>query len=99
MASNEYINEVWDNLGIEFEQMRWYREAELMHGRVAMLATFNLVLRALPLTGTLLPDQILEKGAIWQFVQMMAMLEAFRGQRLLFDESALAGDLGLGMGP
>jgi len=95
---NAYLSEVCDNFGITFDKMLWYREAELMHGRVAMLATFNVVLRETPLTGVL-PDRLMEQGAIWQFVQSMSMLEAFRGWRLLVNQEQIAGDLGLGAGP
>jgi len=96
-ASNDYVQEVWDNFGFTFDRMRWYREAELMHGRVAMVATFNLLLRETSITGVL-PDKVLEIGAIWQFVQGFAMFEAFRGWRLLFEQDKIAGDLGFGAG-
>merc|ERR1740138_116162 len=82
LASDGFISQVFQTFGVDFDVKRWYREAELMHGRVAMLATFNVVLRETPLTG-FMPDRLLEQSAIWQFLQSMAMLEAFRGWRLL----------------
>jgi len=97
IADNQYIDEVCANFGFSFDRMRWYREAELMHGRVAMAATLNLMLRETTITG-LLPNQLLEFGAIWQFAQGFAMIEAFRGWRLLFEQDKIVGDLGLGSG-
>jgi len=97
-AQDDYLDEVFQNFGLKFNKLRWYREAELMHGRVAMLATFNLCLRATPLTG-MLPDSYVEQKGIWELVQTMAMLEAFRGYRLFFSTEKIAGDLGLGAGP
>mmetsp|Transcript_30845 Transcript_30845/g.102721 ORF Transcript_30845/g.102721 Transcript_30845/m.102721 type:complete len:677 (-) Transcript_30845:331-2361(-) len=97
-AGNGYIDEVFENFGIEFNSMRWYRQAELMHGRVAMLAVFNMVLRETPVAAGVLPDRLLEQSAIWQFTQIMAMLEGVRGWRLLVDKDKVASDLGLGSG-
>lgn len=94
LGADAYVSEVCQNLGFKFNAMRWYRESELMHGRVAMLATFNLILRAeWPET---VPDSLLEQKGIWNFIQVMVMLEAFRGQRLFIDADRIAGDLGLG---
>jgi len=95
---DDYLDEVLQNFGVSFNKMRWYREAELMHGRVAMLATFNLCLRETPIAG-MLPDQYVEQKGIWEFFQIMSMLEAFRGYRLFFSTDKIAGDLGLGAGP
>jgi len=97
IANNQYIDEVCANFGLSFDRMRWYREAELMHGRVAMAATLNLMLRETTATG-LLPNQLLELGAISQFAQGFALIEAFRGWRLLFEQDKIVGDLGLGGG-
>mmetsp|Transcript_12268 Transcript_12268/g.28651 ORF Transcript_12268/g.28651 Transcript_12268/m.28651 type:complete len:676 (-) Transcript_12268:195-2222(-) len=90
----DYVDEVLKNFDVEFDRMRWYREAELMHGRVAMLATLNLLLRESFLSPAL-PDQLLEQGAINQFVSTMAVIEAYRGWRLFFNTDKIAGDLGL----
>jgi len=90
----EYIDEVMQNLGIEFDKMRWYREAELMHGRVAMLASLNLLVRETQL-GPALPDQMLEQGAVLEFVQMMTVIEAYRAWRLFLNTDEIVGDLGL----
>lgn len=99
IAADNYFDEVISNFGITtFDSMRWYREAELMHGRVAMLATFNFILRESLPTG-IMPERILEQGALLEFVQVMTMLEAFRGYRLFFNQEQIAGDLGLGAGP
>lgn len=97
---DKYLADVCDNFGFPaFDKMRWYREAEFMHGRVAMLASFNLIVRETGDMFGLLPDRLLERGAIGQFASVMAVLELYRGYRLLFNTDALAGDLGLGMGP
>lgn len=98
-SADQYINEVCENFGFSFNGMRWYREAELMHGRVAMLATFNVILRE-ELPGRFVGlSELPEKDTIWQFLQVMAMLEAYRGYRLFFNMEQIAGDLGLGAGP
>lgn len=97
---DDYIAEVADNFGLPaFDKLRWYREAEIMHGRVAMLAAVNLIVRETGDAFGVLPDRLLEVGAIGQFASVMALLELYRGARLLLDADALAGDLGLGMGP
>jgi len=97
-SSDGYADEVLQNVGAKFEARRWYREAELMHGRVAMLATFNVVIRASPLAGVM-PDQFLEEQSMIQFGQIMTAIEGFRGWRLLVNKEKMAGDLGLGAGP
>mmetsp|Transcript_40508 Transcript_40508/g.73235 ORF Transcript_40508/g.73235 Transcript_40508/m.73235 type:complete len:669 (-) Transcript_40508:96-2102(-) len=91
----EYVDEVLKNFNVDFDRMRWYREAELMHGRVAMLAALNLLLRETFLSPAL-PDQLLEVEELSQFVQIMAILEAYRGYRLFVNTDQVAGDLGLG---
>eukprot|EP00418_Pyrodinium_bahamense_P068196 CAMPEP_0179081762 /NCGR_PEP_ID=MMETSP0796-20121207/36830_1 /TAXON_ID=73915 /ORGANISM="Pyrodinium bahamense, Strain pbaha01" /LENGTH=253 /DNA_ID=CAMNT_0020779149 /DNA_START=67 /DNA_END=825 /DNA_ORIENTATION=+ len=92
-----YIGEVCQNSGIpSFDKLRWYREAELMHGRVAMLASLNIILREFG--KVVLPDQALDVGGKLQFLQVMAVFELYRGYRLFLNTAALAGDLGLGMG-
>eukprot|EP00419_Tripos_fusus_P030498 CAMPEP_0172781718 /NCGR_PEP_ID=MMETSP1074-20121228/203569_1 /TAXON_ID=2916 /ORGANISM="Ceratium fusus, Strain PA161109" /LENGTH=471 /DNA_ID=CAMNT_0013618695 /DNA_START=16 /DNA_END=1429 /DNA_ORIENTATION=+ len=93
-----YLSEVCENSGLPaFEKMRWYREAELMHGRVAMLATANIFTRELG--EVVLPEQGLDIDGRLQFLEVMALFEAYRGYRLLVNTEALAGDLGVGMGP
>jgi len=93
----EYLGEVCQNSGIpSFDKLRWYREAELMHGRVAMLASLNMFLREVG--EVVLPDQTLDAGGKLQFLQIMAVFELYRAYRLLLNTAALAGDLGLGMG-
>lgn len=96
-----YLADVFSNFGLpSFEKLRWYREAELAHGRVAMLACFNILLRESGDGFGILPDMFVERGvgAIVNFVEIMLALEFYRGYRLLFNQAALAGDLGLGMG-
>lgn len=96
-AFDEYLSEVCKTRGLpKFDKLRWYREGELMHGRVAMLASLNIIERE----GfeVALPDSHLEVGSELQFLQAMSILELYRGYRLLFNGEALAGDLGLGMG-
>eukprot|EP00929_Paragymnodinium_shiwhaense_P048420 TRINITY_DN24484_c0_g1_i1.p1 TRINITY_DN24484_c0_g1~~TRINITY_DN24484_c0_g1_i1.p1 ORF type:complete len:687 (+),score=167.90 TRINITY_DN24484_c0_g1_i1:58-2118(+) len=97
-----YMNEVCMNFGMDrFDKIRWYRESELMHGRVAMLACFNILLRETGNAFQILPTSELEDSAAsWIFLlQFMTVFEAYRGYRLLFDTAAFAGDIGLGMGP
>ncbi|CAE7579847.1 kif1 [Symbiodinium natans] len=77
--------------------MRWYREAELMHGRVAMLAVFKVIVDS-SFPGVM-PSEQAASDSTWELVQMMALLEAFRGYRLFVNQDAIAGDLGLGAGP
>lgn len=96
-AADDYVNEVIQNFGFEFDGKRWYRESELMHGRVAMLATFNVILRN-SIPGSV-PEEEMGTTALWEFVQIMTMLEAFRGYRLFFNTEKIAGDLGYGAGP
>lgn len=94
----EYLADVWQNSGLPaFEKLRWYREAELMHGRVAMLASMNILIGELG--EFVLPDQVVDTGGKLQFLQVMALFEAYRGYRLFVNSDKLAGDLGLGMGP
>eukprot|EP00442_Polarella_glacialis_P046322 CAMPEP_0115068608 /NCGR_PEP_ID=MMETSP0227-20121206/12072_1 /TAXON_ID=89957 /ORGANISM="Polarella glacialis, Strain CCMP 1383" /LENGTH=676 /DNA_ID=CAMNT_0002454869 /DNA_START=99 /DNA_END=2129 /DNA_ORIENTATION=- len=95
-AADGYVNEVLQNFGISFDGLRWYRESELMHGRVAMLATFNVILRS-SVPGVF--NEVVSQASLWEFVQVMAMLEAYRGYRLLFNQDQIAGDLGMGAGP
>jgi len=93
----EYLAEVCQNSGVPtFDKLRWYREAELMHGRVCMLASMNIIIREFG--QVVLPDSALTMGGKLQFLQVMTIFEAYRGYRLLFNADALAGDLGLGMG-
>jgi len=93
----EYLNEVFITNGLPaFDKQRWYREAELMHGRVAMLASLNIILREAG--KVVLPDETLDAGGKLQFLEVMSVLELYRGYRLLFNTDALAGDLGVGMG-
>eukprot|EP00930_Biecheleria_cincta_P003288 TRINITY_DN104212_c0_g1_i1.p1 TRINITY_DN104212_c0_g1~~TRINITY_DN104212_c0_g1_i1.p1 ORF type:complete len:684 (+),score=104.90 TRINITY_DN104212_c0_g1_i1:217-2052(+) len=90
----EYIDEVLQNLNFSMDRMQWYREAELMHGRVAMLATSTVLLR-----DTLLPDlprSLLDSNSVLQFLQMMICLEAYRGWRMFSNRLEISGDLGLG---
>lgn len=97
LSSDDFIKKAFQGLGVDFNARRWYREAELMHGRVAMGASFNFLLRETPASG-LMPDALLEKNALMEFVQFMAILEGIRGWRLLVNQDAIAGDL-LGMTP
>jgi hypothetical protein len=98
-----YLEEVCRNFGIKegFDKMRWYREAELMHGRLAMLACFNILWRETGDVFNLMPTVMVEndRASWWGLLQFMSVFEAYRGYRLLVDVNALAGDLGLGMGP
>lgn len=96
-GADEYINEVLENFGLEFNAMRWYREAELMHGRVCMLAVFKVIVDS-SFPGVM-PKEEAISSSTWELVQMMALLEAFRGYRLFVNQDAIAGDLGLGAGP
>lgn len=96
-GADEYINEVLENFGVEFDAMRWYREAELMHGRVSMLAVFKVIVDS-SFPGVM-PSEQAFSASTWELVQMMALLEAFRGYRLFINQDAIAGDLGLGAGP
>jgi hypothetical protein len=98
LASDGFISQVFQTFGVDFDVKRWYREAELMHGRVAMLATFNVVLRETPLTG-FMPETQMERNALVNLIQFMTILEGVRGWRLLVDQERIAGDLGFGMGP
>lgn len=94
IGADEYLSEVIRNFGFEFDAMRWYRESELMHGRVAMLAVFKVILDA-SFPGV---APVENSSSMWEFIQIMAMLEAFRGYRLLFNQDAIAGDLGIAGG-
>lgn len=90
----EYIDEVLENLNLGMDRMQWYREAELMHGRVAMLATSTVLLR-----DTLLPElprRFLDSNSVLQFLQVMICLEAYRGWRMISNRLQVSGDLGLG---
>jgi len=90
----EYIDEVLQNLNFSINRMQWYSEAELMHGRVAMLATSTVLLR-----DTLLPDlprSLLGSNSVLQFLQMMVCLEAYRGWKMFSNRFQISGDLGLG---
>eukprot|EP00930_Biecheleria_cincta_P035540 TRINITY_DN24440_c0_g3_i1.p1 TRINITY_DN24440_c0_g3~~TRINITY_DN24440_c0_g3_i1.p1 ORF type:complete len:675 (+),score=154.92 TRINITY_DN24440_c0_g3_i1:101-2125(+) len=91
LGADEYVSDVIRNFGFEFDALRWYRESELMHGRVAMLAVFKVILDA-SFPGV---APVENSSSMWEFVQIMAMLEAFRGYRLLFNQDAIAGDLGI----
>lgn len=91
----EYLGEVCENSGVSFDKMRWYREAELMHGRVAMLASLTIISQEV--SQAVVPATF-DVGGKLQFLQAMTVFEAYRGYRLLFNAEALAGDLGLGMG-
>jgi len=62
-----------------------------------MLATVNVFIRELG--EVVLPDQAVDMGGKLQFLEIMAVLEAYRGYRLLVNTEALAGDLDIGMGP
>jgi len=46
-----------------------------------------------------LPEQGLDIDGELRFLEAMALFEAYRGYRLLVNTEALAGDLGIGMGP
>jgi hypothetical protein len=97
-TQDDYLDEVAENFGIQnFNKLKWYREAELMHGRAAMLATLNLVVRATPLQGVL-PDSYVEQKGLPEFLQVMAMLEAYRGYRLLLANDGAKDDMGYGAG-
>eukprot|EP00931_Biecheleriopsis_adriatica_P115864 TRINITY_DN91616_c0_g1_i1.p1 TRINITY_DN91616_c0_g1~~TRINITY_DN91616_c0_g1_i1.p1 ORF type:complete len:682 (+),score=171.18 TRINITY_DN91616_c0_g1_i1:60-2048(+) len=96
-AETWYLDEVLQNFGVEFNGLRWYRESELMHGRVAMLAVFKVILDSF-FPGSL-PLEQAQAYSVLEFLQIMTMLEAFRGYRLLADEAKIAGDLGFGGGP
>lgn len=90
----EYVDEVLQNLNFGMDRMQWYREAEQMHGRVAMLATSTVLLR-----DTLLPElprRFLDSNSVLQFLQIMICLEAYRGWRMFSDRLQISGDLGLG---
>eukprot|EP00437_Effrenium_voratum_P004123 CAMPEP_0181423024 /NCGR_PEP_ID=MMETSP1110-20121109/13916_1 /TAXON_ID=174948 /ORGANISM="Symbiodinium sp., Strain CCMP421" /LENGTH=648 /DNA_ID=CAMNT_0023546139 /DNA_START=71 /DNA_END=2017 /DNA_ORIENTATION=+ len=97
LGADEYINEVLENFGVEFDAMRWNREAELMHGRVSMLAVFKVMVDS-SFPGVMPQEQAIP-SSLWELVQMMALLEAFRGYRLFVNQDLIAGDLGLGAGP
>lgn len=92
-------NNACASLGLpEFDALRWYREAELMHGRVAMLAVANILVRETGDVFHVLPDRFLEQSAWPALFQTMTLLEAYRAYRLFVNTDKLAGDLGLGMG-
>ncbi|CAK0854258.1 unnamed protein product [Prorocentrum cordatum] len=96
-SSDGFISQVSQIFGGDFNVKRWYREAELMHGRAAMLATFNVVIRETPFTG-FMPETQVERNALVNLIQFMTILEGVRGWRLLVDQDRIAGDLDIGSG-
>lgn len=101
-------------LGDSFQDnIQWYREAELMHGRIAQMAALGFVFPGLlhlpgnEATGLdaysyTNPLEALEKApgvAIQQIFCFMAVLEFFRIKRIReLGPSYVAGDFGLGQG-
>ncbi|CAM9726072.1 unnamed protein product [Ectocarpus fasciculatus] len=93
-------------------RVKWYREAELAHGRVAMLAAAgwifpeiyhfpgNSVLgadRFAEMNPLLAYDNIPNAGGI-QIVVTILILETIRLNRSIRSDSGVAGDIGLGQG-
>jgi hypothetical protein len=92
-----------------FEGIKWYREAELQHGRVAMLAFTGFVWPTIFGTipgdathnfGELNPLNALTAVPQWGLVQIIVVIGGLEGQRYLkcVAGSNAAGDVGLGQG-
>jgi hypothetical protein len=92
-----------------FEGIKWYREAELQHGRVAMLAFTGFI--APSIIGTLPGDASHNFGELnplnaltavpqWGLVQIIIVIGGLEGQRYLKCVAGdnAAGDVGLGQG-
>jgi hypothetical protein len=85
----EYVDDVLESFNVGFNRLRWYREAELMHGRVAMLATIVLLLEGTVLDNAM-PNSAFDQSVGARLLQLMTGLEAFRGWKMLSDQ--VAGD-------
>merc|ERR1719183_1492302 len=76
-----FLGEKYKTIGLG--TLTWYREAELMHGRIAQLAAIGSV-----------PAQ-----ANWQIFAFATLLEGGRIRKIIAEGDAyVAGDLGLGQG-
>lgn len=93
-------------------RVRWYREAEIAHGRVAMLATLGWIFPEIyhfPGNNVLGMDVFAEMNPILaynnipgagsiQIVVSLLALETIRLNRSIRNESGVPGDIGLGQG-
>jgi len=89
----QYIDQVISAFGVvSITRLRWYREAELMHGRIAMLINMHLLLKG-TMQLSFLPD---EHRDMMQLLQAVMLMEVYRGCRLFQQEHSIVGDLGIG---
>ncbi|CAM9297746.1 unnamed protein product [Ectocarpus sp. 6 AP-2014] len=93
-------------------RVKWYREAELAHGRVAMLAAAGWIFPEIyhfPGNTVLGPDRFAEMNPLLaydnipnaggiQIVVTILILETIRLNRSIRSDSGVAGDIGLGQG-
>lgn len=93
-------------------RVKWYREAELAHGRVAMLAAAGWIFPEIyhfPGNTVLGPDRFAEMNPLLaydnipnaggiQIVVTLLILETIRLNRSIRTDSGVAGDIGLGQG-
>eukprot|EP00930_Biecheleria_cincta_P102135 TRINITY_DN93815_c0_g1_i1.p1 TRINITY_DN93815_c0_g1~~TRINITY_DN93815_c0_g1_i1.p1 ORF type:complete len:265 (+),score=34.91 TRINITY_DN93815_c0_g1_i1:59-853(+) len=87
-----YIDQVIAAFGVDITRLRWYREAELMHGRIAMLANMQLLLEGTVQLSFLPHDE----RDMLQLLQAVMMMEVYRGSRLFRNAHSIVGDFGVG---